>query len=96
MNKLTELATSIAGYQKIYPASHQDLLLQIASVETVLESLEAKVTGKTKKSIKQVREKLSEIDKPNPTKENVWAIYIQIHKLIMEMSELQSDMKWER
>lgn len=96
LEKLTKHAASISTHQKNYPTTHQELTLELAGVEMVLNSLYDKVNRKTKKSVKKTIDSIILPKTGQASKDEIWSIYIQIHKLITEVEELQSDLKWER
>ena len=96
LKKLVAHASSIAAYQKDFSNSQQEIQLELAGTEIVLKSLRRKVSRSTRGSVRRVLKVVKDSNGPNQSHDNVWTIYVEMQKLIIEVQELQSDLKWGR
>ena len=94
--KLINHAGEIAVYQKEFSYSHQEIQLELAKIEVALKSLKKKVGRNTKSSINKLLKNVENYSNNSNDPKNLREIYVEMHKLISEIQELQSDLKWER
>jgi len=95
LSKLKKHAGEISKYQKEFSDSQQGIELELSRAEVVLKSLKKKVSRQTKSSINNVLKTVKTYNSFNDSK-RLREVYIEIIKLIDEIEELQSDLKWER
>ena len=96
LNKLIQHARKISEYQKDFATSHREIDLEIAEAEVVLKSLKNKVNRQTISSISRVLKTIKTYNRQRYNSNQLWEVYIEMHKLIAEIHELQSDLKWEK
>jgi len=95
LKKLCKHSGAIAEYHKDFSNSHREIDLELAGIEIILKSLKGKVIRKTKSSVNRVIKCVRNYNRIGQSQKDLWAIYVEIQKLITEIEELQSDLKWE-
>ncbi len=96
LEKMRQHAGKISSYQEDFSNSGQEIELELAGAEITLKSLKGKVSRRTKSSIKRVLKAVKNYDRTEKDQDKLWAVYVEIHKLIAEVQELQSDLKWRQ
>lgn len=96
LKKLINHASKIAEYQKEFSNSQQEIELELAKTEVVLNSLKKKVSRQTKSAVNSMLKTVNTYNNSSNDSDSLWAVYVEIQKLITEIHELQSDLKWER
>lgn len=96
LERLIEQSSKIALYQNDFSNSFQEIDVEVARVEITLKSLKQKLRGSVKASTGRVLKQLEKYNKQSKSSENLWHLYVDLQKLIAEVRELQSDLKWER
>ena len=96
LKKLINHASKISEYQKEFSNSQQEIELELAKTEVVLNSLKKKVSRQTKSAVNSMLKTVKSYNNSSNDSNSLWAVYVEIQKLITEIQELQSDLKWER
>jgi len=96
LNKLIKQASNISSYQSDFLDSRHEIDLEIVQIEINLKSLEKKLPGSLKSSVKRVLKQLKRYDNQDNKPDSLWQFYIDLQKLIAEIHEFQSDLNWER
>lgn len=96
LKKLIKHARKISEYQKEFSNSQQEIELELAEAEVVLNSLKKKVSRQTKSAVNSTLKTVKAYNNSSNDSKSLWAVYVEMQKLITEIQELQSDLKWER
>jgi len=96
LKKLINHARKISEYQKEFSNSQQEIELELAEAEVVLNSLKKKVSRQTKSAVNGTLKTVKTYNNSSNDSKSLWAVYVEMQKLITEIQELQSDLKWER
>ena len=96
LEKLGKHAGKISVFQKDFSNSGREIELELAEAEIVLKSLRTKLNRQAKSSAKRVLNTVKRYNRTNPNQESLWTVYVEIQKLISEVQELQSDLKWRK
>ena len=96
LEKLVKHGSNLSAYLKDFSNSRQEIELELAGAEIVLKSLRSKVGRRAKGSVKRVLKIVKSSNGTNHTQDSLWTIYLEMQKLITEIQELQSDLKWDR
>lgn len=96
LERLIDQSSKIASYQQDFSNSLQGIDVEVAQVEITLKSLKQKLNGSVRASVVRVLKQLERYENQTKTSDNLWHLYIDLQKLIAEVHELQSDLKWER
>lgn len=96
LERLIEQSSKISTYQNDFVNSSQEIDIVVAQVEITLKSLKQKLSGSVKSSVGKILKQLERLVNQSKTSANLWSLYIDLQKLIAEVQELQSDLKWEK
>jgi len=102
IKKLTASASKIIDFLNYYPSTRREIHTELAIVEALVNSLKEKLVPSYKSSIKVVvqlvrkfRKRARGAEETYGTYDEVFAIYNELQKLIVETTECQTDTKWE-
>jgi hypothetical protein len=96
IDKLSVHSSNIASYQYESSDSLQNIPLELAKAEVVLQSLEKKLKGQTRISVQELLKIVREFDVSNNTRDDLWNIYVGMMKVIEQIKDIQEDLRWER
>ena len=96
LETLTKQASNLLSYQKNFPSSRQEIDIEVAKIEISLESLRKKLRSSERSSVKRVYKEIKSYETQSKSSENMFHLYLELQKLIAEINELQSDLKWEK
>ena len=97
LEKLANHASKISAYQKDFSSSTREIKLLLAETEILLKSIKSKVgTRQIKSSVKRVLKIVTQYNPATQDQDALWTVYVEIQKLVSEIQEFQSDLKWRQ
>jgi len=95
VHQIAEQASRLALFHNDYKNSRQQIALELGQVEVTLSSLRKKVDRQTKKRITSAVERIGEWNSYKEDKNRLWAVYVDLQKVIQEVKNVQEDREWE-
>jgi hypothetical protein len=92
---LVKLASILFSYLNDYSNSVAQIAQELGKIGVKLKSLEVKLNGAPKSSVKLVRSYIDQCEVNNENEEQVRRIYVEIIKVIEELKDHQKDLDWE-
>lgn len=99
IKRLKKLASEISTLKARFDESIEDIDLKMASVEVEIGALERKTrTNKgVRSSLRDLQVLIQDYRSTSPrNKEKLSKTYIELHKVIREIENLQADLMWEK
>lgn len=96
VEKLKDNSSALSNHLNEFESSRQQIALGLADTEIVLQSLKKKVRGHQRKLIASLVKLIRTYDHYEDGPDDLWGIYIEIHKVITMVENLREDLKWER
>ena len=95
-DQLKAVSSKLAGYLNEFDDFVPQITLELAGVEVTLLSLSRKVDGRTKRSVNSLLKSVRAYDPKAKDSEALWDIYVDMHKVVVAIEDLQQDKKCER
>lgn len=93
---LHKMASSLSEYLNDYADSLTQIAEELGKTGAKLKTLQAKLTGAQKNSVKRVRGYIEQCKVKAENEEQVRTVHIEIIKVIEELKDYQKDLDWER
>jgi hypothetical protein len=94
--KLREHTLNIAEYLSDFEKSIQDISVELARLEVVLNSLSRKLDRTSSETVVQLLKYLKNYDVERAGKTGLRKIHVYVNKILDEIEDLQEDLKWKR
>lgn len=92
---LVKMAATLSSYLNDYSNSNAQIAQELGKIGVKLKSLEAKLTGVPKSSVKLVRSYIDQCEVNAENEEQVRRTYVEIIKVIEELKDHQKDLGLE-
>lgn len=96
IRELHKIVSNLPEYLNNYSNSIVQVAQEFGRVEIKLKSLEAKLSGAPKDSVKLVRSFIDQCEVKIENEEQVTRVYREIVKVLEELKDHQKDLEWER
>ena len=94
IDKLTECSSKLAEQHREFEESRDLISVELGRAEVVLKSLEAKLKGRGRDSVRSLIKSVKNYDVKTQERDSLWAVYVGMTKVIDELRDLQEDLKW--
>lgn len=91
---LKKQASTLIDYGNDFENNKTDIGVELTRVDVKLGALESRVSGNTKKTVKQLRRNIK-VYKETPGEEKFYAVYEEIQRVVEEIKELQEKLNLE-
>ena len=92
---LNKMAVTLSSYLNDYSNSFIQIAQELGRIGVKLKSLETKLSGTPKASVKLVRSYIDQLEVNTENEERVRRTYVEIIKVIEELKDHQEDLDWE-
>ncbi len=92
---LDQHASTLAGCLSDFPNSENLANKELAQIQATLKSLEPKLQGASKRSVKRLLESL-EIQGQTPNERRIKQTYLSVITVVSEIENLQEDLEWQQ
>ena len=92
---LVKMASSLSKYLNDYSNSAAQIVQELGRIEVKLKSLEPKLSGAPKGSVKVLRSHIDQVEVNAENEEQVRHTHVEIIKVIEELKDHQKDLDWE-
>jgi uncharacterized phage infection (PIP) family protein YhgE len=93
---LHKMTSNLSGYLNDYSDSTTQIAEELGKIGSKLNSLQAKLSGDPKNSVKRVRGYIDQCEVKSENEEQVRRVHIEIIKVIEELKDYQKDLDWEK
>lgn len=90
------MTTNLSGYLNDYSDSIKQIAEEFGKISSKLKSLQAKLHGDPKTSVKRLRGYIDQCPVKSENEEQVRKVHIEIIKVIEELKDYQKDLDWEK
>ncbi len=95
VKQLAKSTTSLSNYMNEYREFMPQISEELGRVAAKLKSLEAKLSGHPKASVKRVRGYVDQCEVKAENERDVRKTYIEVLKVVEELKDHQKDLDWE-
>jgi hypothetical protein len=92
---LVKMTSTLSNYLNDYSTSIGQIAQELGKIGVKLKSLEVKLSGAPKRSVKLVRSYIDQCKVNTENEEQVRRTYVEIIKVVEELKDHQKDLDWE-
>ena len=95
IRELSKSASNLSNYLNDYTGSIRQIEEELKIVSVKLASLESKIGGRLRISVKQVRTYVDQSDAKAENENEIRRVYLELLKVTEELKDHQKDLDWE-
>ena len=92
---LVKMTSSLSKYLNDYSNSATQIAQEFGRIEAKLKSIEPKLSGGPKGSVKRLRSFIDQLEVNTENEEQVRRTHVEIIKVVEELKDHQKDLDWE-